>query len=336
VYNRKDGSCSYQITDHLGNVRAVVQKGNSQPISVTDYYPFGEQLAGRNTQSDYRYAFQGQELDKETGMEAFQLRLWDGRIGRWLSKDPKGQYSSPYLGMGNNPIGLTDPDGGWVINAIAAAVGGVVSGGVNFYNQGGFSGKKVDWSRVALAAGSGALAGATLNLGAAVAINTASDFGDQLIANGGNLSGVNITQLAVSGVSTYIGGKIGSALLSKNASPTFRNIIDKIHSRRSFYLGKEVFGNNKTLSEINNQALKLAVGLSEFTGGTASYATSKLVPKFNDDAVKKYIQDSQKQWFNLQSQFLKNQMFNYYDFPKGKNRVYPGPLTMTGFDVPEQ
>jgi hypothetical protein len=45
-------------------------------------------------------------------MEAFQLRLWDGRIGRWLSPDPAGQYSSPYLGMGNNPINGIDPNRG--------------------------------------------------------------------------------------------------------------------------------------------------------------------------------------------------------------------------------
>lgn len=45
-------------------------------------------------------------------MEAFQLRLWDGRLGRWLSPDPYGQYASPYLGMGNNPLSLIDPDGG--------------------------------------------------------------------------------------------------------------------------------------------------------------------------------------------------------------------------------
>ncbi len=51
----------------------------------------------------YRYAFQGQEKDPETGKEAFQLRLWDGRIGRWLTGDPSNQYHSPYLGMGNNP-----------------------------------------------------------------------------------------------------------------------------------------------------------------------------------------------------------------------------------------
>lgn len=45
-------------------------------------------------------------------MEAFQLRLWDGRIGRWLSPDPYGEFDSPYLGMGNNPISTIDPDGG--------------------------------------------------------------------------------------------------------------------------------------------------------------------------------------------------------------------------------
>ena len=64
------------------------------------------------TDGNYRYNFQGQELDGETGMEAFQLRLWDGRIGRWLSVDPAGEFFSPYLGMGNNPISTIDPDGG--------------------------------------------------------------------------------------------------------------------------------------------------------------------------------------------------------------------------------
>ena len=61
----------------------------------------------------YRYAYQGQEKDPETGKEAFQLRLWDSRIGRWLTTDPYRQFSSPYLGMGNNPMRLVDPDGGF-------------------------------------------------------------------------------------------------------------------------------------------------------------------------------------------------------------------------------
>jgi len=33
-------------------------------------------------------------------------------FARWLTTDPKHQYHSPYLGMGNNPIKRIDPDGG--------------------------------------------------------------------------------------------------------------------------------------------------------------------------------------------------------------------------------
>ncbi|MBW1298310.1 RHS repeat domain-containing protein [Aquimarina litoralis] len=116
--HKADGSSYYQLTDHLGNVRAVVGRTNSgQPIAMTtatDYYPFGLPMPGRtlNGGEQYRYAYQGQEKDPETGKEAFQLRLWDSRIGRWLTTDPYGQHNSPYMGMGNNPITRWDPDGG--------------------------------------------------------------------------------------------------------------------------------------------------------------------------------------------------------------------------------
>ncbi|WP_223826532.1 RHS repeat-associated core domain-containing protein [Flagellimonas sp. S3867] len=106
----------YELTDHLGNVRAVFTKSGSSANgeSYTDYYPFGMQMPARGLlgPEGYRYAFQGQEKDTETGKEAFELRLWDSRIGRWLTTDPAGQYYSPYMGMGNNPISRIDPDGG--------------------------------------------------------------------------------------------------------------------------------------------------------------------------------------------------------------------------------
>ena len=84
-------------------------------LNSTDYYPFGMPMPGRKIVNGepYRYAYQGQEKDPETGKEAFQLRLWDARIGRWLTTDPYGQFASPYLGMGNNPITQIDPDGGF-------------------------------------------------------------------------------------------------------------------------------------------------------------------------------------------------------------------------------
>ncbi len=110
------GTAYYELNDHLGNVRAVFSKNNGQPANkdYNDYYPFGMQMPARNSidANNYRYAFQGQEKDPETGKEAFELRLWDSRIGRWLTTDPYGQYNSPYMGMGNNPINGIDPDGG--------------------------------------------------------------------------------------------------------------------------------------------------------------------------------------------------------------------------------
>lgn len=50
-------------------------------------------------------------------MEAFELRLWDSRIGRWLTTDPYSEFHSPYLGMGNNPIIFADIDGGKIVPA---------------------------------------------------------------------------------------------------------------------------------------------------------------------------------------------------------------------------
>lgn len=120
VYKRGSGKLKgytlYELTDHLGNVRAVISKAGRAIYTLTsktDYYPFGMPMPNKHTtDGNYRYAFQGQEKDPETGMEAFELRLWDGRLGRWLTVDPYHEFHSPYVGMGNNPISLIDPDGG--------------------------------------------------------------------------------------------------------------------------------------------------------------------------------------------------------------------------------
>ncbi|MEN1786314.1 MAG: RHS repeat-associated core domain-containing protein [Bacteroidota bacterium] len=107
----------YELTDHLGNVRALFSKaGNDATLEgYSDYYPFGMLMPGRNLKdaNQYRYGYQGQyaKKDPETGKEAFQLRMYDSRIGRWLTTDPMGEFASPYLAMGNNPA-LTDPTGG--------------------------------------------------------------------------------------------------------------------------------------------------------------------------------------------------------------------------------
>ena len=116
----KKNKITKKLTDHLGNVRAVVSKDNNGNaaalVSATDYYPGGMPMPGRQfvNGKPYRYGYQGEfaETDEETGKPAFQLRLYDPRINRWLSPDPMRQYHSPYMAMGNNPISRIDPDGG--------------------------------------------------------------------------------------------------------------------------------------------------------------------------------------------------------------------------------
>jgi RHS repeat-associated protein len=108
---------NYEISDHLGNVRAIVSKTDSLVVEgYADYYPFGWQMPGRIAKGSntYRFGYQGQfaEDDTETtGYNQFEARLYDSRLGRWLTTDPAGQYYSPYLAMGNSPFMGVDPDG---------------------------------------------------------------------------------------------------------------------------------------------------------------------------------------------------------------------------------
>lgn len=120
---QKNGSSlvyTYELKDHLGNVRATVdsirQGGELQPLSWMDYLAFGEVNPERHSYGAYanRHEYQGEyaEHDNETEWEAFELRMYDARIGRWLSVDPMNQYWSPYVAMGNNLIIMIDPSGG--------------------------------------------------------------------------------------------------------------------------------------------------------------------------------------------------------------------------------
>jgi len=110
------GVYAYELDDHLGNVRAVVAR-NANTCEVrmyTDYYPYGMVIGAPSGTNDYRYGYQGQnaEKDGETGWNAFELRMYDGVIARWLQYDPSGQFHSPYVAMGNDPVSSRDPDGG--------------------------------------------------------------------------------------------------------------------------------------------------------------------------------------------------------------------------------
>ncbi len=122
-----EGKRNYELTNHLGNVMAVindrkadtiigVNKGyNAVVISATDYYPFGMAIDSRSyTSSLYRYGFNGKENDKETGEQDYGERMYDRFSDRFLSIDPIGRRFpelSPYQYASNSPIQAIDFDG---------------------------------------------------------------------------------------------------------------------------------------------------------------------------------------------------------------------------------
>jgi len=98
----------------------------SNHSSGLNYNPLGMLLVDRNLAagSEYKYGFNGKENDDEIAGNNnaldFGARIYDVRLGRWLSVDPiekKYAMYSAYAFCVNNPILFVDLDGNdWFIN----------------------------------------------------------------------------------------------------------------------------------------------------------------------------------------------------------------------------
>jgi RHS repeat-associated protein len=140
------GDKRYQLSNHLGNVLEVVTDRKlpeddgtyyendifisttldnkvdyytADVVSYSDYYPYGMVMPNRNASaSDYRYGFNGMEMDDEVKGNGnsydFGARMYDSRVGRWFAIDPlTANFPShtPYNFGANNPIYYIDSDG---------------------------------------------------------------------------------------------------------------------------------------------------------------------------------------------------------------------------------
>jgi RHS repeat-associated protein len=126
------GKQVFELSNHLGNVLATISDKKLQVSTnttsndyfeaevqtVQDYYAFGMQMPGRKMSGGYRYGFNGKENDNEVKGEGNQqdygMRIYDGRIGKFLSVDPltsKFPFYTPYQFSSNSPISSIDLDG---------------------------------------------------------------------------------------------------------------------------------------------------------------------------------------------------------------------------------
>ncbi|PWV55751.1 RHS repeat-associated core domain-containing protein [Chitinophaga sp. S165] len=121
------GKKVFELSNHLGNVLATVsdkrwlQSGwyEADVRSAQEYYPFGMQMPGRGYNAGgYRYGFNGKENDNEVKGEGNQqdygMRVYDPRLGKFLSVDPLGPkypWNSSYAYAENDPVKFIDLDG---------------------------------------------------------------------------------------------------------------------------------------------------------------------------------------------------------------------------------
>jgi RHS repeat-associated protein len=130
------GNKLFELTNHLGNVLATVSDKrygvsiddstvvyyNPELVSANDYYPFGMLQYARSwtepSVGNYRFGFNGKENDNEVKGVGDQIdygmRVYDPRIGRFLSTDPFSihfPYYSAYQYAGDKPVWATDLDG---------------------------------------------------------------------------------------------------------------------------------------------------------------------------------------------------------------------------------
>jgi RHS repeat-associated protein len=123
IANNANGTIvyNYNLKDHLGNVRAVVQPktdGTALLVQEKDYYPFGlafkQSIAVSN--SENRYLYNGKEMQDDLGLNWYDYgaRFYDPQIGRWHSEDPLAEKDygwTPYRYGYNNPIRYWDVGG---------------------------------------------------------------------------------------------------------------------------------------------------------------------------------------------------------------------------------
>ncbi|WP_443938752.1 RHS repeat domain-containing protein [Pedobacter sp. MW01-1-1] len=124
------GKIAYELSNHLGNTMATISDNRLQVsggykadvLTASDYYAFGMAMSERSFTASgataYRYGFNGKENDNEVkgagNQQDYGMRIYDPRIGRFLSVDPLVKdyaYYTPYSFAGNMPIEAIDLDG---------------------------------------------------------------------------------------------------------------------------------------------------------------------------------------------------------------------------------
>jgi len=107
----RSGTDYYYHRDGLGSVTELTDDGGSV-VERYSYDAFGTSTPTASTIGN-PYRFTARRFDEESGMYHYRGRSYDPRLGRYLSRDPRGFVNGVnlYAYVGNNPVNRTDPFG---------------------------------------------------------------------------------------------------------------------------------------------------------------------------------------------------------------------------------
>ncbi len=179
-----DGARYLVLRDYLNSTRMLLDATTGDVVQAIHYKPFGSILGDPygGWQLPVPYLYTAQEIEVLAAgnyLYAFGPRLYDSRLMRFYGTDPQGQYASPYVYAGNNPVLYVDPSGEFAFLALAIAVGisaliGAAAGGITYAVQAKRENQPFSVGKFFAYMGVGALAGAAggavgYGVGAAVA-----------------------------------------------------------------------------------------------------------------------------------------------------------------------
>ncbi len=113
VYDSASGETWLPIYDGRGNIVRVVDGSTRQTVIEREYGPFGEVISETgdpNVIEGFAFGFSSKYRDRETGDLYFGYRYYRPDWGRWLSREPLGEFESlnAYAYCHSDPINQCD------------------------------------------------------------------------------------------------------------------------------------------------------------------------------------------------------------------------------------
>ena len=310
----------WHISDHLGNVRAVVLMDYSGGtiLEQNEYLPFGTRLSNPAfEQGSNRYCLGGKEEQRFGGLDLamsdFGARYYDPFTARWTTRDPlAGKYHSlsPYNYCAGNPVNLVDPDGNifdTFLDAASLAMG--VKSFVSNVKQGKVGAAIVDG--IGIVADAAALATPFASAGAGMAIKAVRG-ADKVADTAKAAKAADNVADAAKGVKKV--DNVPSSLKSADSADELKNVIYEVPGSATTS-GKPYIGRSNDLSRRRNEN----TDGRDRTQATVIGHYDPDVPKSGSVAEQKAINDrgGVRKLDNKRNE-IKESKWSFYDIPLPK------------------